>query len=264
MNKPLVVLAYLLMMPFLTATAQTDSLSRCRSNMLAIGGTNILDTYLSAEKYSGIDARYVHHSTRPTHWRNISQTVIHQGELSFISNRADNNDEIGGMYNFQYHLRYNWWLCERKLQLEAGAGIDVNLGFLYNTRNSNNPAQARASVNLAPSVAASYRSYIKTMPFVIRYEAMAPLVGLLFSPNYGQSYYEIFNEGNYDHNIVPTTIGCTPSLRQMLTLDIKPTRKWSRTWLRIGYMGDYQQAKVNNLKYHQYSHLFIIGVTKMF
>ena len=262
MNKSLFFL-WLLAMPFLSASAQTDSLSRSRSHMLAIGATNILDTYLSSEKYHGVDARYIYHSTRPTHWKNISQTVIHQGELSFVNNRADNNDEIGGMYNFQYHLRYNWWLCERKLQLEAGAGIDVNLGFLYNTRNSNNPAQARASVNLAPSVAASYRSHIKTMPFVVRYEAMAPLVGLMFSPNYGQSYYEIFNEGNYDHNIVPTTIGCTPSLRQLLSFDFKPTRKWSRTWLRIGYLGDYQQAKVNNLKFHQYSHLFIIGVTKM-
>ena len=122
MNKKLVFL-WLLMMPFLSASAQTDSLSRFQSNMIAIGPTNILDTYLSAEKYHGIDVRYVNHCSRPTHWKNISQTVIHQGELSFVNNRADNNDEIGGMYNFQYHLRYNWWLCDRKLRLEAGAGI---------------------------------------------------------------------------------------------------------------------------------------------
>jgi len=232
---------------------------RTRSSMLAIGSANLLDTYLSAEKYSGTELRYISTLTKNTRWHNIRQTIFHEGKLDVVSNRADNNDELGGMYRFQYHLRRQWaWA--NGFSLEAGGGIGAELGILYNTRNSNNPAQAYAALQLLPSAAASQSIRVFNWPVRLRYEASVPLLGLAFSPNYGQSYYEIFSRGNYDHNIVPTTILSTPSLRHMLTADIPLSRKHSSA-LRIGYLGDYQQAELNNLKRHQYAHMLIIGIT---
>ena len=83
---------------------------------------------------------------------------------------------------------------------------------------------------------------------------------MMFSPNYGQSYYEIFNRGNYDHHCVPTTFGATPSFRQMLTIDF---RLMHATW-RIGYLGTIEQTSVNSLKTHTYTHSLVIGVVKRF
>lgn len=242
-------------------TDSTSTKQREYARMFAVGHCDILDTYLSPEKYKGTELRYISHQTRYFASGRLAQTMVHQGAFTTTDNRADTGSELGGGYNFQYILRYQWQLLPQ-LTVAAGGAADVNFGFLYNTRNGNNPAQLKASINLAPSVALRYNFGSKRWAFRLSYEAMAPAVGVMFSPNYGQSYYEIINEDDKDHNIVVTTTATTPSLRQMLTIDIRPTRKWRRTWLRLGYYGDFQQARVNNLKYHQYSHLFILGYVK--
>ena len=45
----------------------------------------------------------------------------------------------------------------------------------------------------------------------------------------------------------------------MLTLEWQTGRKWN---LRIGYLSNYQQAAVNNLKQHVYTHRFVIGIAR--
>ena len=120
---------------------------------------------------------------------------------------------------------------------------------------SNNPAQARLSLNLMPAAIATYHFPLFGKQFALRYELNVPLVGVMFSPNYGQSYYEIFSRGNYDHNIVCTSPFSAPQLYHHLTFDF---RLW-RTTFRVGYLGEYRQMKANNLKYHQYTHSITLG-----
>ncbi len=228
--------------------------------MVGIGATQILDTYLSPEKYRGTEVRYLSHTTRERRSSRWSRQIVHQGDIAYTENRSGDGNEVAGMYGFQYAWHYNWRMAEGRLNIKAGAMVDATVGFVYNTRNGNNPAQARAALNVSPSAVAAYRFRLWNRPFLARYEVSAPLAGLMFSPNYGQSYYEIFTRGNYDHNIVPTTLAATPSLRQMLTIDFT----LGRTTLRVGYLGDMQQAKVNNLKSHTYTHAFVIGIVRTF
>ena len=112
-----------------------------------------------------------------------------------------------------------------------------------------------------PTGVASYRFQLFNKQMVARYELNLPLAGIQFSPNYGQSYYEIFNRGDYDHNIVPTTFISAPEWRQQLSLDAVIT---SKITLRVGYLGNIQQSKVNNIRQHIWTHRFMIGITKRF
>ena len=222
---------------------------------LGVGTVNVLDTYLSPEEYKGTEIRFMDYTTRYRDERKWVRTLIHHASINMSHNRADNNNEMGGMYTFQYQWRRQWKPMPA-LTLQGGGGVDANIGFLYNTRNSNNPAQARMSLCLSPAGSAAYDFHIGKRPMTVRYDVSVPLVGVMFSPNYGQSYYEIFSRGDYDHNVVATTIADMPSMRQLLTL----STTFKKTTLSIGYMGDYQQAKVNHLKNHTYSHLIMLGI----
>lgn len=248
------------------ASAQSDTIPSGKvvtnARMIGVGATDILDTYLSQEKFRGTELRYISHTMREPEGRHWGRLIVHQGNLAFADNRSGDGGEIAGAYYFSYGVRrrFAFPVGNATLTVRAGAQADVTAGFIYNTRGSNNPAQARLALSVSPSVSATYSTRIKRLPTAVCYEASLPLAGLMFSPNYGQSYYEIFTRGNYDHNIVPTTFVSTPSLRQMLTIDFT----FRHATVRIGYLGDIQQAKVNGLKQHIYTHALVVGFVKRF
>ena len=239
--------------------------------MLAVGGTNLLETYLSPEKYTGTEWRLMQHVTRdyPTRPRWAHQ-LLHEAHLSATRNRADNASYLTAFYHFEYdwHRRLATLpLAGGTLRLKAGPGVDALAGMVYSTRNGNNPVQAHLALAGAASFVADYAlprvegRWRWIVPASVRYELQVPLVGLQFSPHFGQSYYEIFTRGNYDHNVVFTTPFNAPSMRQMVTADFRIS---AHSALRLGYRADIQQSKLHDLKFHEWSHLFVIGFVKSF
>jgi hypothetical protein len=80
----------------------------------------------------------------------------------------------------------------------------------------------------------------------------------MFSPEMGESYYEIFSLGHYSGTIKLTSLHNQPSLRQFLSLDIPIGQQQ----IRLTYLGDLQQSHVNNIKTHSYSNVFMVGFVK--
>lgn len=232
-----------------------------RATLYGGGFTNILDTYLSPVEYTGPELRMMRESMRMTRLMDgkVSVQTLFQAHVSLTENKAATGSELAGMVNWNYALHRQFRLTEN-LKVLAGPMLDLNGGFVYNMRNSNNPAQAKAYANVAASGMVIYRFHLKRYPMVARYQVNVPLMGIMFSPEYGQSYYEIFSLKNGGKNVLFTSLHNQPAVRQLLTLDF-PVRSVN---LRLGYTCDIQQANVNHLKSHIWSHAFLVGFVKNF
>ncbi len=233
------------------------------SFVLGIGRSHQLDTYLSPIEYKGKQVTLMqeyHHTLR----RNpgVSFGSVWQANGAACNNWHNGIDLWAADIHYDATWQYQWQMKRlRGLTLKAGGGVGLTLGGVYSTRGGNNPANAHLQLRMLAALGADYRFRLWKRDWRVGYHLDAPLCGAMFSPHYGQSYYEMFERGHYDHNVVFTHPANCPSLRQRLVLDIPVSRK-GRTRLRLGYLSDIRQAKPNHLEQHQISRSFTFGMVK--
>lgn len=237
------------------------------ATQFSVGGANMLDTYLSPAKYRGAEWRLMSEVRRDSRksitdngterLRPLTYALSHEVAFSYLHNQAGNAHEYAGHYDFAYAAAYRWQTADDKLTIYAGATAEAFAGFTYNSHNSsNNPAQGYLSAALGLHAAARYDIRLLGKNFTFGYEARIPVATLMFSPNYGQSYYEIFTQGDYDRNIAFQSLSPF-QLRQHFTIDMAVGTK---TALRLGYLNDIRQATPNNLKQHHYYNGVTVGI----
>lgn len=222
------------------------------STLFGLGSVNLYDTYLSPLEYKGTSFRLIHERMKQLSWfqgRLTRQQTV-QIEFALGDNPAKNATEYWFMLYYNWGGHYNLYQTE-KFKFSAGAIWNTSAGVLYNERNSNNPASARLFSNVNISAIAFYKWKYATL----RWQIDTPVLGILFSPNYGQSYYEI-SLGNSIGTANFASLHNQRALRNYITVDF-PINKIT---LRVGYLGSYYQTKVNNLHTHTYSNNFMIGL----
>ena len=244
-----------------------------RSHTFSVGGgvANVLDTYLSPYDYKGPAV----HLQRQTERRvrafgidSLTFQTLTDIDCAFTENPAGNVDGYAG--GLRYGLawlkplgRLTFSTNQSVLSFFAGPQASAYIGAVYNERNGNNPAQAKADFMIDTTAKVKWEFNLFRRRMSLGYQLYVPVVGLAFSENYGQSYYETFQLGHYDHNLVFAHPGNMPSMRHLFSLDI-PLRKSSRTALRLSYAGYFMQSTFNHLRYHSYTHSFMIGLTSSF
>lgn len=231
-----------------------------RAYLFGIGRTNQLDTYLSPMEYTGVQVSFLTRSERMTRLakRRISFQSTWQGAFTSTDNPAGTADFLGGRiaYDAGWHYHYS---PLANLDVKGGALVGTDLGFLYNSRNSNNPAQGHFSIDLSLSAGANYSFRLWKLPMHAGYQADLPMLGMMFCPEFGESYYEISQQG-VGHDILCAHPGNALSLRQLLTVDLC----LRRTTIRLGYLCDIRQSNARSIKYHDISHSFVLGFVKHF
>ena len=121
--------------------------------MVGIGGYNLRDTYLSPStdiNYTGWVAWVLNERMKIVRLAdyNVSRQQLINVEFGSTRNGAETANEYAGFvdYSLGYHYRFPQVLSG--LKVLTGASARLSGGFIYNTRNSNNPVSGKADFDL--------------------------------------------------------------------------------------------------------------------
>ncbi len=222
---------------------------------------NNLDTYLSGYNHTGMglylsnekfrDARTGNHR-----WKYQTLLTVNLGFTTL-----HNNTQLSGMINYSWS-GYHPFKINSRLQLLAGAQVQLGGGALYIPTNGNNLVSVKLRTALAASGMAIYHIPSKRGDYVLRYQLDIPLIGLMFAPEFGQSYYEIFSLGHYNRTISLSHPFNSPSMRNTFSADVS-IKLWNHECtVRLSYVADILQTEINDIRTHLYNHAFTIGFVK--
>ena len=229
--------------------------------LIGVGGYKMKDPYLSEEKYGGIGFRFMNERLRlikSTGYKVSRQNIVNV-DISSVLNGSRNANflSIFADYSLGYHYRF---MPDPYFKILVGGSIHGMFGMVYSTRNGNNPMTLHTDVDLNFSLIAIYEFNIKKSPFAIRYQIETPFMGMLFSPVYDQSYYEIFSLGNTAEVVNFNSFHNKFAMRNYLTLDIP----FGGTTARVGYFGSFYSTNVHNIDRYIISHNVVLGFVKEF
>jgi len=239
----------------------TDLFSINEGTLIGIGGYGMRDRYLSQIDYGGMGLNFMNERMKLLSYpgNNISRQNVVNVNISSSSNGAENSNFLAAFVDYSCGFHYRF-IPDPFFKIMAGGNIRGLLGMVYSTRNGNNPMTIHADVDLNLSMIAIYEFYIKKRPLAIRYQFETPLVGVLFSPVYNQSYYEIFSLGNTGDVINFNSLHNKFAMRNYLTVDFPI----GGVTVRTGYFGTFYSTNVHNIDRYIISNNFMLGFVKEF
>ena len=231
-----------------------------QSTLVGLGRSQMYDSYLSPLKYSGLNIGLLHEQMRMIGLGNGKFSSQRQFFVNYFhtKNRTGTASYQSGTLEYNYGMFYRFNLTEN-FQVFAGPQAGLLLGFIYNSRNGNNPATAKANFNAGLSGIAAYRLMIKSQPMRFRYQFSLPVVGCAHSPQFGEAYYEI-GLGNSERLFYLTSFHNHFAFKNILSAEIP--LNWCT--VRATLVNSFYQTKINDLTTQWRSNTFYLGISKNF
>lgn len=261
-NKTTYILFLFLLTAFSARSQEEDKPIQLtyQSTMVGLGTGHVYDSYLSPLKYSGINVGLVYEQMRMIGMGNGNFLAQHQFFInySYTENSTQTASDQAGWFEYNFGLPYRFNFNDN-FQLFAGPQAGVLLGFIYNSRNGNNPASAKVNANVGLSGIAAYKLMIQSQPLRFRYQLNLPAAGGMYSPQFGESYYEI-GMGNSEKLFYFSSFHNCFAFKNMLSIELP--LNWIT--IRVALVNSFYQTKVNDLVTQSRSNTFYVGISKNF
>ena len=228
-----------------------------RVNQVGYGISNTYDSYLSPLKYSGENLGFHFEQMRNTGLMggNVLEQHFLNANYSWTKNKTGTASYYTGLLEYNYGLLYRLQQAE-KFQLYTGMQAGGLTGFVYNTRNGNNPATGKAHLNLSLSAIANYKMRIRSQPLNLRYQISLPFVGVMYAPQFGQSYYEI-GLGVTDNLVHFASFHNYISTRNILSAEV-PLNKFT---LLLSYHFSFYETRINDIDTQLINNTLFLGLS---
>jgi len=251
---------YILFFPLLCSSQEAAIPLTYRAVMLGYGTSSVYDSYLSPLNYTGNNVGFYFEQMKNTDLMagNISEQHLVNANYSWSENNTGTASYYTGILEYNYGLHYRFKPAE-KLQIFTGMQAGGLVGFVYNTRNGNNPATGKAHLNLSLSAIANYKLQIRSQPIHLRYQLSIPFIGAMYSPQFGQSYYEI-GLGVTDNLAHFASFHNYISTRNTLLVEVP----FDRFTLRFSYIFSFYETRINDLDTRLITNTFYIGFSNNF
>lgn len=221
-----------------------------------IGRQSSLATYLSPLTYGGpvFGASGSWSKALARNPERLTMSFDTKVNVASMLNPYGNARMIGLDFQFQWGLSRRWRL-DGGWQIQAGGDIGIDGGALYLIRNGNNPVAAQASVAISPRGRVSKTLKIGRLPVLLADEVRLPSLSVFFSPEFGETYYEIYL-GNHKGLAHCGWWGNNFCISNLLSADLD----FGRTAMRIGYRMELRSSYVCSLNTRIITHCFVLGI----
>lgn len=229
-----------------------------RTSTYGLTSFHFIDPYLSPLTYSGSGSEYNHESRRFLSLRNTNISI--QIKYNLTAGAAENPAKTASIVYFgtNYSLGMQYHFHPAKgLQLLAGGSWDVDFGFKDLTRNVNNPVNMDMATNLNVSGVIRYDVPLRRRTLRLQLSAETPVVGLMFVPLAGASYYEMFELGNHAGLIHFSSLHNKRGINPKLTVDIP----FERTTWQVGLAYQHLKYEANDMVFKRNSFSLMVGTT---
>lgn len=241
-------------------SVKTDSVCQrpIESNyIVSAGSAQAISTYLSPLKYSGSVYGISGEWNKIFNHCNDRLRMAFEADITYSD--MLNPSKMGSMLGLQ--ARFGWGLQVRfmphpKWEVSVGGMAGIEGGALYLIRNGNNPVTALADFGIDIAAAVRYNFRLGSVPVQVRDELRVPTASIFFSPQYGESYYEIWL-GNHDGLAHGGWWGNRPGLDNRLTARFK----LGNASLIVGYRFALNTYKANHLATQIISNSAMLGIS---
>jgi hypothetical protein len=219
----------------------------------------ILDPYLSPLYYTGKALKYNNLERRFVSWGgipNLSSQISSDWLLGATLNPAGTATILYYGQNFGRGLHYHY-KPQPAVQLLLGGIMDLDMGLKLNDRNINNPLNVDLAGNLNLSGILMYDFNLFKRTMQLQLSIQSPLMGCMFVPLQGASYYEMFLLGDISNTMNFSSLHNKQGLNTTISLDLPLNYS---VW-RFGLNFQDLKYSANDMVFSRSAFSLIVGTT---